>query len=434
MNRRTRAWRRPWVGGTLAVTLIAAVGWAALAIRSELGIRTDARTARRLLSQGNYPDAKLTLERWLQRRPASAEATFLLARAFVGLRAYDQALLALDRARALGCPANEIDRARAIALAWMGRYQEAESVLTKLVTNSSHPDPEVDEALAKCCLETFQLVAADRVIDRWINDAPDDARARYWKGEIGRRTSEDPPIVIQHYEAALRLDTEYDPARTALAELYLESHRLEDAAREYTTYHRRHPEDPAALIGLGRVAAEKGDVESALGYFDHAATVAPRDTKPLLELGKIEVQQGHLEAALEYLGRALALDPQEPAVHYHRSLVLARLGRTAESEREREESARLREDKEQLAKLMRSLLNAPRDTALQLQAARWLFDHGHPEEGLRWTQKILAEHPRHPETSALLVDYYEKQGNRGLANYYRVQAGSAAEVKSQTPR
>ena len=27
------------------------------------------------------------------------------------------------------------------------------------------------------------------------------------------------------------------------------------------------------------------------------------------------------------------------------------------------------------------------------------------------------------ETNRLLADYYEKQGNRGLANFYRVQAG-----------
>ena len=41
---------------------------------------------------------------------------------------------------------------------------------------------------------------------------------------------------------------------------------------------------------------------------------------------------------------------------------------------------------------------------------RWLFDHGHPEEGLRWTEKILRESPQHPETNRLLADYYEKKG------------------------
>jgi predicted Zn-dependent protease len=316
----------------------------------------------------------------------------------------------------------------------MARYQEAEPVLAKLVKSDSRPDPEVDEALAKCYLETFQLIAADQVIDRWINDAPQDARARYWKGEIGRKTSDDPSVVIQHYEAALRLDPECDPARLALAELYLQSHRLDDAEREYARYESSHPEDPSTHIGLGQVAEERADVESAVRHFNRAATIAPRDTRPLLELAKIEIQQNRLQAALGYLDRALALDFQEPAIHYHRSLVLARLGRTVESEKEREESARLREEKEQLAKLLRSLLNAPRETALQLDAARWLFDHGHPEEGLRWAQKILSEYPSHPEASALLADHYEKQGNRGLANYYRLQAGAVAEGKPRAPQ
>jgi tetratricopeptide (TPR) repeat protein len=424
-----RRWSRFWL--LLAVLLPAAVGLAAIMIRAELAVWADARSTHRLLGLGNYREARVVLDRWLQKRPSSAEATFLLARSLLGLRDYDQGFPMLERAARLGYPIPRIERARAIALAWMGRYQEAEPTLRRLTQPSSIPDPEVDEALAKCFLETFQLIAADQVLDRWIRDAPDDARARYWKGEVGRKTSEDLPIVIQYFEAAVRLDPECDPARLALAELYLESHRLDDAVREYTLYLDRNSEAPDGFNGLAQVALEQGDLDSAVCHFDRALMLAPGDPKPLLERGKIEVRRGHLEAALGYLDRALAVDPKEPAIHYHRSLVLARLGRTAESAQEREQSARLREDKEQLDTLLRSLLNAPGDTALQLNAARWLFEHGHPEEGLRWAQKILGEHPHHAETSALLADYYQQQGNRGLANYYHLQAGSAAGSSAQ---
>ena len=55
------------------------------------------------------------------------------------------------------------------------------------------------------------------------------------------------------------------------------------------------------------------------------------------------------------------------------------------------------------------------------------------EKSLRWTEKILRERPQHPETNRLLADYYEKQGNRGLANFYRVQAGEKGDRGTEPP-
>ncbi len=60
----------------------------------------------------------------------------------------------------------------------------------------------------------------------------------------------------------------------------------------------------------------------------------------------------------------------------------------------------------------------------QYDAARWLFEHGHLDEGLRWTEKILRDQPRHPKTNRLLADYYEKKGSHGRANFYQLQAKS----------
>ena len=58
--------------------------------------------------------------------------------------------------------------------------------------------------------------------------------------------------MIDDYEHALRLDPAHDKARLALAELYLKAHRQEDAAREYTTHLKVHPDDPEACLGLGK--------------------------------------------------------------------------------------------------------------------------------------------------------------------------------------
>ena len=120
----------------------------------------------------------------------------------------------------------------------------------------------------------------------------------------------------------------------------------------------------------------------------------------------------------------MSLDASEPEVHYQRSLLLNRLGRTALARSELETSARLREERKHIQKLLDEMLAAPGDLDRQYDSARWLFEHGHPEEGLRWAEKILRDQPRHFRTNRLLADYYEKQGNHGLANFYQLQAAS----------
>ena len=273
------------------------------------------------------------------------------------------------------------------------------------------------------------------MIKRWIEDAPNDARAYYWKGEIGRRkTDSEQAELIDDFEHALRLDPSHDKARLALAELYLKAHRQDDAAREYTTHLKIHPDDPEACLGLGQIAAERGQDEEAIRLLDRAMELAPRDHRSLIERGKLDFRRGKSTSALAFFDKAIEVDATEPEVHYQRSLVLARLGRTAEARAEQEASVRLRQDKNKLDQLLKDLHRSPNDLQLQFNAARWLFDHGHPEEGLRWTEKILRERPQHPETNRLLADYYEKQGNRGLANFYRVQAGEQGDRGTEPHR
>ena len=74
--------------------------------------------------------------------------------------------------------------------------------------------------------------------------------------------------------------------------------------------------------------------------------------------------------------------------------------------------------------MLKRLNRAPNDVALQYDAARWLIDHGHPDEGIQWALKIVAAQPKHKAANHLLATYYEKQGKQGLANFYRVQAES----------
>jgi tetratricopeptide (TPR) repeat protein len=421
--------RMRWLGGAAAgagtILALVLLGWLIFWIRDELAVEASARAARDLIAAGQFPAASAPLEHWLKARPKSPEARFLSARAAIGLERFEQGFRELQAAYQLGYAATAIERQRAIVLSRLGKHAEAEPVLRRIFlapADDGSRDAEVDEALARSYIETFQLRAAEEVIKRWMQDAPSDAKAYFWKSEVEQHKAHaDAELMVANYEHALQLDPELDKARLALAELYLKAHRIEDAAREYSIYLSRHPDHFAACLGLGQIAAERGNDEEAIGYFDRASKLAPRDFRPLFERGKMEIARGRTEAALAFFDKAVEMNADEPEVHYQRSLILTRLGRTSDAKKDNEETARLRKQKDELSKLLDRLLITPNDERLQYDAARWLFDHGHPEEGLRWAEKNLRDHPRHIETIRLLADYYEKQGNEGLANFYRVQ-------------
>ncbi len=342
------------------------------------------------------------------------------------MHGFDRGFAELETARKLGHPQNAIDRERGIVLARIGRLAEAEPILRRLFMerrDDRSSDPELDEALARCYIENFQLQAAEGVVKRWIADAPLDPKARYWHADLRRRK---PGIeldsLIDDYEQVLRLDADYAQARIPLAELYLAAQRHTDAEKQYEAYLERHPDDVEACLGMGRVAAEDGRDDLAIGFLDRAMKLAPGDNRPLVDRGKLESRRGRFVAALEYFDRAAGLDSLEPEIRYQRSLVLAAMGRTEDAVKERAEVSRLRKEKESLDKLLEDLRKSPTDPELELRAARWFFDHGHTQAGLRWAEKVLREQPGNAPASKLLADQYEKLGNPGLANFYRLQS------------
>jgi tetratricopeptide (TPR) repeat protein len=293
-----------------------------------------------------------------------------------------------------------------------------------LVLSSPKPDPEAHEALAKCYLETFQLGQAEGVINKWISDTPGDLKPYFWKLELARKVNADAPSQIEILNQILQLDPRSEQAHLALAEIHLHYHRLDDAARQYAAVLELRPDSSAAYHGLAVVTMEHGDEDGTVRNFQHAMKLEPRNIRLLMDRAKFEVGRGRLESGLSFLDQAMSIDTDDPEIHYQRGLVLTRLGRAALARTEMETSTRLREERKHIKKLLDDMLAAPGDLDHQYDAAHWLFDHGHPEEGLRWAEKILRDQPRHPKTNRLLADYYEKQGSHGLANFYLLQAAT----------
>src|SRR4051794_8618627 len=106
---------------------------------------------------------------WKSRRPASrprrlraaglAGVLLLAAAAWAASKVRD--VFAVRTDAGASASATRRRKAEATELLRLGRYDEAAAILSRLVfAPGAKPDPEADEALAKCYLESFQLRAA----------------------------------------------------------------------------------------------------------------------------------------------------------------------------------------------------------------------------------------------------------------------------------
>lgn len=387
-------------------------------------LRTAARQA---VAAGRYSEARGRLERWLKTAPDSAEAHDLMARVALGTDRPGDVAAHMKRAEALGHPRPELDLLLAIVDAKQGRHGEAAPVLSRAFAAARGPDPLLDEALARVYIETFQLTKAVPVIERWAREAPHNPKPYLWRVEIDRRQMDDPGAVVRDYREALRRDPNLAEARLGLADELRAAHHCAEARPEYDAYLTLKPDDPAGHLGAGRNALELGDEGAAVRHLNRVLELDPRHAQGHRERAEIALRRGENALALSHLDRAAESDPEDVKIRYSRALALSRVGRSQEAEAERALVGRLREDGTQIDRLRRRLVQNPQDTALQCEAARWMFEHGHADEGVRWAEKVLRDRPGDPEACRLLADHYQRSGNAGLANFYRLHtpAGTA---------
>ena len=411
----------------LAVLLVAALVLTFKVERSSAA-RRAAQAARLAIASGRHREAREPLARWLRAQPGAFEAHLLLAQ--VALEEGDLGKVSdqLNQARDLGCPKAELERLHAVTLARIGRFAEAEPILTRLYNSATKPDPAVDEALARLYLMTYRLRQAEQVIHQWMRDAPRDARPFLWLTEYDRRMEVDNSQALEdHYRGALERDSNLDAARLGLAETLRKVHRNTEAAAEYEIYLAHHPADSAALSGAGRNDVALGDLESAARRLDRALALDPRDSGALKGRAEIHAARRKPKKAIELLDRTLVIDQFDTEALYSRGRLRAMLGDAQGSAADLALFKRYTDDHHELLGLRGLLMANPSSNDLRVKVAAWMLAHGRDEDGLGWARAVLASNPDHAETNALLADYYSKRpSDAGLANYYRLRASPKA--------
>ncbi len=85
--------------------------------------------------------------------------------------------------------------------------------------------------------------------------------------------------------------------------------RRADAETMYRNILKKDPRALPALVGLGLLAIEKGELAEADGFLTRAAALAPADSVPVSILATVKMSRGDVDGALDCAVKAVALPP-----------------------------------------------------------------------------------------------------------------------------
>jgi tetratricopeptide (TPR) repeat protein len=266
------------------------------------------------LQQGLNDDALKSFEAVLSIKPDSASAREgeVKAAAAAALAdrqagADDTALIYLVRARKFVPDSPELLLDFGVQAESMRIYQDADAALNK-AHELAPDDPKILYALAHVQLDEQKMAEAEANLRAYLKVRPDDPTAHYGLGRLLH-------MLLRNNEAKIELERSI-----AL-----------------------QPRQSGSYYELGEIALEQNEYGQAKSNYEKALGFAPHHGGALTGMGILRFRAKDYVAAETYLQSAVFYASDYPRAHHYYALVLARLGRQAESRRESDLAASLNE-------------------------------------------------------------------------------------------
>jgi cytochrome c-type biogenesis protein CcmH/NrfG len=182
--------------------------------------------------------------------------------------------------------------------------------------------------------QMYQAIAHELVQQRDMNGAITDFR---------KAIAANPNLPGIHYELGEALHASDDLNLRVEAE---EQYKLAVAA---------NPSDEKAIMRLGDVAFDKGDLDGAAVSYKKALALVPGDADALIGLARVYTEKNDLQAAAPLLERVVNADVSNVQAHYRLSVVYRRLKRPEDAKHELEQYQKYKQMKEKLRKTYKNL-------------------------------------------------------------------------------
>ena len=194
------------------------------------------------------------------------------------------------------------------------------------------PDyPEAQNNLGLLEEEAGDITGAHKAFEEAVHRQPQYAEARNNLGQLLEGLGET-DRAIEQFRAALDARPDFAQAHENLGMALWKKRDLAGAATELRQAGSLGLAE--ALISLGVVLGEKGELDAAIAAHRKAVKLLPRDAQTHYLLGGGLRQKGDLDAAAPELRKALDLDPQLAPARLHLGVVLRQQGKLEESAHE----------------------------------------------------------------------------------------------------
>jgi Flp pilus assembly protein TadD len=257
--------------------------------------------ARSLMRTGELSQAEAALSRYVEQKPSSAEAHFLLGYVLF-------------------------------------REQKARESLAAYTAGAQWQRPSADD---------LRVVASDYILlndladaDKWFTEVtaqkPGDAEAWYLLGRTKyneNRFAE----AITSFERVLALRPQDISAEDNLGLAYEGLGRTQDAKAAFQRaidWQGAQPTDGQPFLNLGDLLTTQGDLDGAVRALMQAASLAPENAKIREQLGRAYEAKGDLVSAQRELEQAVRLAPNASSLHFKLGQVYHRRGLATQAEAE----------------------------------------------------------------------------------------------------
>jgi mono/diheme cytochrome c family protein/Tfp pilus assembly protein PilF len=290
------------------------------------------QTAAHGLRIGAISEAQWHLRRAAWAAPDDGGIDLMSAFCFRQFRQLDRWQAALRTAEEKGAPQAQIQRERELYRIQAGDWPDGTESRLALLAGEGVTDYDVPAAFVAGALASGRNGLAQRLLDAWNADCPNDAhvahmRGKYWEslGNTAQARAE--------YEAAISLEPRHEPAHVSLAKFFEENDQLPQAFRQYAAIASASPACEAAAAGAARVLRKMGDLDRAQAILEPLARTGEPTMEIAADMGRIAMDRGDSSGAEQWFHDAGLERTHDPNLLMSALRLRGIQGKPAEAER-----------------------------------------------------------------------------------------------------
>lgn len=286
-----------------------------------------------LARAGRYQDAVAQYQTALKTGPKNPVIQLNLALAWYKQAEFEKAMAVLEELRK-----DHSDNRQSLYLLGdcylrLAKFRDAIALLQPIY-DQGPDDRTVDYVLGMALIRDGQVQKGEIVIDRVLKSG-NSAEVQLLMGAAQFSAGDDKKAAAT-LRAALDADPKLPGAWTLYGRTLLRTGDTENAKTAFLKALEVDPNDFEADLYLGGTLRHDGNYEQALPHIENALRLRPGSAEARFQSGMLNLALGHLQEALADLEHIERDWPDFQQVHVELATLYSRLGRKADSQRERQ--------------------------------------------------------------------------------------------------